>query len=119
FARAVQPSIDPFVFSNSADIDPAIMEEFANVVYRFGHSMLNETGARIDGDMQSSDIGLTEAFLNPIAFDKDGALDPHLAVGQIVRGMSRQVGNEIDEFVTDALRNNLVGLPLDLATLNI
>jgi hypothetical protein len=33
--------------------------------------------------------------------------------------MSRQVGNEIDEFVTDALRNNLVGLPLDLATLNM
>ncbi len=33
--------------------------------------------------------------------------------------MSRQVGNEIDEHVTDALRNNLVGLPLDLATLNL
>ena len=30
-----------------------------------------------------------------------------------------QVGNEIDEFVTEALRNNLVGLPLDLAALNI
>ncbi|MDB5793240.1 MAG: Hemolysin-type calcium-binding region [Massilia sp.] len=119
FARAVQPSIDPFVFSNSADIDPAIMEEFANVVYRFGHSMLNETVARIDADMNTSDIGLIEAFLNPAAFDNDGTLDPHLAVGQIVRGMTRQVGNEIDEFVTDALRNNLVGLPLDLATLNI
>ena len=33
--------------------------------------------------------------------------------------MTRQVGNEIDEFVTEALRNNLVGLPLDLAALNI
>ena len=33
--------------------------------------------------------------------------------------MTRQVGNEIDEFVTDALRNNLLGLPLDLAALNI
>ena len=119
FARAVQPSIDPFVFSNSADIDPAIMAEFANVVYRFGHSMLNETVARIDGDMNEKDIGLIEAFLNPIAFDQDGTLDPHLAVGEIVRGMTRQVGNEIDEFVTDALRNNLVGLPLDLAALNI
>ena len=119
FARAVQPSIDPFVFSNSADIDPAIMEEFANVVYRFGHSMLNETVDRIDANMQSSDIGLIAAFLNPVEFDKDGAIDPHKAMGEIVRGMSRQVGNEIDEFVTDALRNNLVGLPLDLATLNI
>ena len=33
--------------------------------------------------------------------------------------MTRQVGNEIDEFVTEALRNNLVGLPLDLAAINI
>ena len=31
-----------------------------------------------------------------------------------MRGVTRQVGNEIDEFVTEALRNNLVGLPLDL-----
>ena len=33
--------------------------------------------------------------------------------------MTRQVGNELDEFVTGALRNRLLGLPLDLATLNI
>ena len=30
-------------------------------------------------------------------------------------GMSDQVGNELDEFVTDTLRNNLLGLPMDLA----
>src|SRR6185369_9414122 len=30
-----------------------------------------------------------------------------------------QVGNEIDEFVTGALRNNLLGLPLDLAAINL
>ena len=30
-------------------------------------------------------------------------------------GMSDQTGNELDEFVTDTLRNNLLGLPLDLA----
>ena len=33
--------------------------------------------------------------------------------------MTRQVGNEIDEFVSDILRNRLVGLPLDLPALNI
>ncbi len=33
--------------------------------------------------------------------------------------MTRQVGNQIDEFVTSALRNNLLGLPLDLATINL
>ena len=29
-------------------------------------------------------------------------------------GMSDQTGNELDEFVTETLRNNLLGLPLDL-----
>nr|WP_314644366.1 peroxidase family protein [uncultured Pseudomonas sp.] len=33
--------------------------------------------------------------------------------------MTRQLGNEIDEFVTEALRNNLLGLPLDLPALNL
>ena len=42
-----------------------------------------------------------------------------IAAGDIIRGMTRQLGNEIDEFVTSALRNNLLGLPLDLATINL
>ena len=44
---------------------------------------------------------------------------PGEAAAAIAQGMSSQRGNEIDEFVTDAVRNNLLGLPLDLATLNI
>ena len=36
-----------------------------------------------------------------------------------MRGVTRQVGNEIDEFVTEALRNNLLGLPLDLPAINL
>ena len=34
-------------------------------------------------------------------------------------GLSDQAGNELDEFVTNTLRNNLLGLPLDLATINM
>ena len=49
-ARAARPSI-PSSSTNSADIDPAIVEEFANVVYRFGHSMLTETVARLDATL--------------------------------------------------------------------
>ena len=129
FARKVQPAIDPFVFSASPDLDPAIVAEFAHVVYRFGHSMLRETVDRLDVNNQIVDadpntegaqqIGLIEAFLNPVAFDQDGAVSAEVAAGQIIRGMTKQIGNEIDEFVTDALRNNLVGLPLDLGALNI
>ena len=36
-----------------------------------------------------------------------------------MRGTTRQVGNEIDEFKTEALRNNLLGLPLDLPSINL
>ncbi|OYU01216.1 MAG: hypothetical protein CFE36_12075 [Sphingomonadaceae bacterium PASS1] len=119
FVRTIQPNIDAFVFSNTVDIDPAITAEFAHAVYRFGHSQLNETVDRLSADGQTSnDIGLIEAFLNPVAFEASGATVEE-AAGAIIRGMTRQVGNEIDEFVTGALRNNLVGLPLDLAAINI
>ncbi|HEV7328276.1 MAG TPA: peroxidase family protein, partial [Bosea sp. (in: a-proteobacteria)] len=121
FARAAAPDVDPFLFSNTADVDGAIVAEFAHVVYRFGHSMLTDKieiqkmGA--GGPVQSS-MGLIDAFLNPIAFNAQGA-DAAQAAGAILRGMSRQAGNEIDEYLTDALRNNLVGLPLDLGALNL
>ena len=36
-----------------------------------------------------------------------------------MRGTTRQIGNAIDEFKTEALRNNLLGLPLDLAAINL
>lgn len=119
FARLISPDVDPFLFSNSVDIDPAIVAEFAHVVYRFGHSMLTETVDRLGADGQTSDnIGLIEAFLDPVEYVASG-VDSDESAGAIIRGMSRQVGNEIDEFLTEALRNNLVGLPLDLGSLNI
>ncbi|MXQ11137.1 peroxidase family protein [Microvirga makkahensis] len=122
FARAVAPDVDPFVFSNTTTVSGAIVAEFAHVVYRFGHSMLTENIDMIhvgaDGRPVESEIGLIEAFLNPLAFGNAG-INPNEAAGAILSGMSRQVGNEIDEFLTGALRNNLVGLPLDLGATNI
>ena len=121
FARKVQPMVDAFLAPEGFDttIDPAIVAEFAHTVYRFGHSMLTETIDRLDPNFQSSEIGLIEAFLNPLAFDANGTLTPEEAAGAIVRGTTRQIGNEIDEFKTEALRNNLLGLPLDLAAINL
>ena len=121
FARKVQPMVDAFLAPEGFDttINPAIVAEFAHTVYRFGHSMLLETIDRLDPNFASSEIGLIEAFLNPLAFNEGGALTPEEAAGAIVRGTTRQVGNEIDEFKTEALRNNLLGLPLDLAAINL
>ena len=139
FARKVQPNVDAFVFTNSADLNPAIVAEFAHTVYRFGHSMLLDTVDRLDNDLTLVDgtaeqMGLIDAFLNPVAFATNGSasnglqtaadiaalgVDAATAGGAILRGMTRQAGNEIDEFVVGALRNNLVGLPLDLASINM
>ncbi|QCI12535.1 heme peroxidase [Pseudomonas putida] len=129
FARTIQPQVDEFLAPNGYDtsINPAIMAEFAHVVYRFGHSMLTETVDRFDstfdvvgGDPNNPDqqMGLIAAFLNPLAFAGSGETADQ-AAGAIIRGVTRQLGNEIDEFVTEALRNNLLGLPLDLPALNI
>lgn len=121
FAREVQPNIDFFVVPDGyhADIDPSIVAEFAHVVYRFGHSMLTETIDRLDPTFTNDQISLIDGFLNPIEFDAGHTIADSVAAGDIIRGMTRQVGNEIDEFVTSALRNNLLGLPLDLATINL
>ncbi|AZL68230.1 peroxidase family protein [Pseudomonas oryziphila] len=129
FARTIQPQVDEFLAPNGYDtsINPAILAEFAHVVYRFGHSMLTETVDRFDpafnpvlSDPNNPDqqLGLIAAFLNPLAFAGSGATADE-AAGAIIRGVTRQLGNEIDEFVTEALRNNLLGLPLDLPALNL
>ncbi|WP_347911153.1 peroxidase family protein [Pseudomonas grandcourensis] len=121
FARTIQPMVDPFFAPGQVydtAIDPSIVAEFAHTVYRFGHSMLLEQVDRLDPNFASSDIGLIQAFLNPLEFAGSGAT-PEQAAGAIVRGVTRQVGNEIDEFVTEALRNNLLGLPLDLPAINL
>jgi Ca2+-binding RTX toxin-like protein len=121
FARKVQPNVDAFLAPGyDATINPAIVAEFAHTVYRFGHSMLTETIDRFDPTFTNNDeIALIEAFLNPLEFSANAGLTADVAAGAIVRGTTRQLGNEIDEFVTEALRNNLLGLPLDLATINL
>ncbi|MBF8258349.1 MAG: heme peroxidase, partial [Actinobacteria bacterium] len=124
FARKVQPMVNLFAGYHT-EIDPAITTEFSHASYRFGHSMLTERVPRTNADGTSADtptLRLFDAFLNPLKFNDGGTgvtLSAEQAVGSIVRGTTREVANEIDEFITDALRNGLVGLPLDLATINL
>ena len=84
------------------DLNPAITAEFAHAVYRFGHSMLTETVDRTTPDGTEPNMDLLDAFLNPPAFFGRRDATPSSAAGNIVRGMTRQVGNELDEFVTEA-----------------
>ena len=121
FGRKVQPAIRVFAAYDET-LNGSIVSEFAHAVYRFGHSMLTESVDRVNANGTRNDISLLNAFLNPAEFNDGGPagqLTNAQAVGGIVRGMSEQVGNELDEFVTGALRNSLLGLPLDLASINM
>ncbi|MGF9648100.1 peroxidase family protein [Pseudarthrobacter oxydans] len=139
FARKIQPALnifEPFAFAQT-DINPAVSAEFAHAVYRFGHSMLTETISRRNEDSpgadnmfgtsddvrgSQNDVSLLEGFLNPPAYTDGGSAGPltsEEAAGSIIMGMSDQVGSELDEFVTDTLRNKLLGLPMDLAAINL
>ena len=132
FVRRFQPNFVAFNQYNPT-LNAAISAEFAQAVYRFGHSMLTETisrssaAASVYRDAGNNNIGLIQGFLNPPSFtratnaDPNGApsLTPYQASGSIAMGMTSQRGNEIDEFLTESLRNNLLGLPLDLASLNL
>src|SRR5262249_41826690 len=125
FARKLVPTINAFQpdgINFQSDLNPAITAEFAHQTYRLGHSMLTETISRINGDGTTSDIPLLDGFLNPLPFNDGGPAGPLTAAqaaGAIWQGGTRQVGHEIDEFVTEAVRNRLLGLPLDLAVLNL
>ena len=114
----------PEFVSYSADVNLDISLEFAQAVFRLGHSQLTET-MRIaipDGNgvppgeagyiPTYTSVGLFDAFLNPALYDAVGP-------SGIALGLLNQQGNEIDEFVTAALQQSLVGTPLDLAALNI
>jgi hypothetical protein len=120
FVRTISPTIDNQPLNETAyhaDINPDLSAEFAHAVYRFGHTMLTDTIAR-EGH-GAKDLSLFDGFLNPKAFTDNGRMTHDQGAAAVLQGMSKQTGNGIDEFIDDTLRNQLLGLPLDLATINI
>ncbi|MFN9570280.1 MAG: peroxidase family protein, partial [Cyanobacteriota bacterium] len=125
YARRITPNLGAFAGpaaanNNHAGFNASILAEFAHSAFRFGHSQLTEsvalntvnqqTGLANPGGLQN--IPLLQAFLAPELYTR-------FTAGQIAAGMSQQVGNATDEYITNTLRDALVGLPLDLAALNI
>ena len=125
YVRRITPNFGAFAGpatanNNNAGFNASILAEFASSAFRFGHSQLTETMALTTVNQQTGlanpggqqDISLLQAFLAPQIYNRYTA-------GQVAAGMSQQVGNATDEYITNTLRNALVGLPLDLAALNI
>ncbi len=115
YARTITPHILEVV-GYSSGVDPTVSLEFAQSAFRFGHSTIRETIDTIDPTHgltgQIVSYALQSAFLNPALYSETGA-------AAIALGMSHQQMNEVDEFITPALNQGLLGLPLDLAAMNI
>jgi Ca2+-binding RTX toxin-like protein len=115
YARNVSPNIQEFG-AYSTEVNSAISMEYSQAAFRFGHSTLRETIDTIDpsGGLTGKIMGyaLKAAFLAPEKFADVGP-------SAIVLGMTHQQMNEVDEFVTPALNQGLLGQPLDLAAINI
>ena len=119
----MQPLINPFL-GGLTSINGAISAEFAHTVYRLGHSMLPEVVARIERQRRrdTERHPAVQRLPEPAELQRRrrwGTLTADKAAGSLVRGLSREIGNELDEFITDSVRNTLVGLPLDLAAINM
>jgi len=115
YARLVSPNIPLFVmYDTSVNADVSL--DYSQVAFRFGHSVLREVIDAVDpnGSLTAAvtHYSLEQAFLTPSGFAKVGP-------AAIVQGMAQQVGAEIDEFVTPALQQKLLGQPQDLAAINI
>jgi Ca2+-binding RTX toxin-like protein len=115
YARTITPDLPEFVGYNSGE-NASVSLDYAQVAFRFGHSTIRESIDLIDpaggitGKVMS--IALEQGFLNPQLFANKGA-------ASIALGMTHQQMNEIDEFITPALNQGLLGQPLDLAAINI
>jgi Ca2+-binding RTX toxin-like protein len=115
YARGMSPNIPLFVLYDSA-VNPDVSLEYSQSAYRFGHSQLRETIDTLDPNGSLSGMvkkfALEQAFLNPKGFAANGPT-------AIAQGMTRQVSSEIDEILTPALQQSLLGQPQDLAAINI
>ena len=105
------PDLPEFV-SFSTDINLSVSLEFSQSVFRLGHSMLTENLDVVQADGTTIQVPLFDAFLDPQGFAQHGPAG-------IIEGAIKQLANEVDEFVTPALQQTLVGQPLDLAAINI
>lgn len=102
------------------NVNPGIATEFSTALFRLGHTMLSPTIQRLEADgtpIPEGPLALRDAFNTPETLVTEGGIEP------ILKGLSSQVMQRIDNMVIDDLRNFLFGPPgaggLDLASLNI
>lgn len=100
--------------------NPTIANEFANAVYRLGHTLLSPEIMRVNEDgeeIAEGHVSLRDAFFQPDRLVTEGGIEP------ILRGLAAKRAQTFDHRVVDDVRNFLFGAPgqggLDLPSLNM
>lgn len=108
----------PRKISYNPIVTSTIRNEFSTAAYRLGHSLLTEELPRLDRfgrEAPEGNIALAAAFFAPHEIADHG-------IESVLRGMAVNPSQDVDVYITDAVRNFLFGgAPggFDLATLNI
>jgi hypothetical protein len=110
---------DPAVAAYNPNVNAAVTNSFAHAVFRFGHSQISDATLLVDNHGQTvGSLSVREAFFNPNILRDNPA-----RLGQMLKGLASQLGQENDLLLVDGVRNNLFGPPgaggLDLAALDI
>ncbi len=108
-------ALAPYLGYNSA-VDPRVSEEFTTAGFRVGHTFLPPVLMRLDsrGRSRPGDIALGSTFFEPQLIT-GGGIETYL------RGLAKQVPQEVDAYVIDAVRNFVFAgtSGFDLPALNI
>src|SRR5262249_18511732 len=104
--------------------NPGIATEFSTALFRLGHSMLGDDIEFInnDGTAFREGIPLNVGFFNPPQITQTVA-GVQTGIGRILKYLASDPSSEVDNSITDPVRNFLFGQPgqggFDLASLNI
>ena len=107
-------ALTPYTGYNSS-VDPRVSLAFSTAGFRVGHTFLPPVISRLNAKNRSmGDVSLNDALFQPQLITKVG-IEPYL------RGLARQIPQEVDVSVVDGVRNFVtgVGTGFDLPALNI